>query len=87
MGASIAPLWPGKFGLGFDCYQIPNLQETSWDFSSGRILTHTFSRHREQWKPPWMATANDKNKADVGGRPRWSKVIGTYYKSEYLKYF
>ena len=29
MGASIVPLWHAKFGLGFACYQIPNLQETS----------------------------------------------------------
>ena len=34
----------------------------------------------EQWQPPWMETANDKNKgAAIGGKGPRPKVIGTYY--------
>ena len=75
MGASIAPLWQGQFGLGFVWYQVPNLQETSWDFSSRRILIQIFHATEEQRKTPWMATANDKNFSGPG-----PKVIGTYYR-------
>ena len=80
MGASIAPLWHGKFGLGFVRYQIPNSQETSWDFSSRRNPNPQFSMpQKEQWKPPWMATANDKNPGP--------KVIGTHCRHLFVHIF
>ena len=71
MGASIAPLLHGKFGLGFVRYQIPNLQEASWDFSSKRILTHNFTCHRESMEISLTLGAM------TGPGP---KVIGTYYR-------
>ena len=39
-------------GLGSVCYQIPYVQETSWDFSSRRILTHNFLCHRGAMEAP-----------------------------------
>ena len=34
----------------------------------------------EQWKPPCMATANDKNKQDARWQAQGQKDIGTHYK-------
>ena len=79
MGASIAPLWHGKFGLGFLCYQIPNLQETSWYFSSRQSDPNPQffmpQRSKGTWKPPRMETANDKNVSNARWQAQGQKLL------------
>ena len=52
MGASIALLCHGKLWVRIPLLSITDLQETSQDFSSRRILTHNFSCHRGVMEAP-----------------------------------
>ena len=66
-------------GLGFVCYQIHNLQETSWDFSSRQILTITHNGSPHGWQLQTI-----KISLTLGGPG--PKVIGTTIYSLPIEY-